>query len=530
MSTPLDSSTNRIPTWVWALMYVLLLAFLVPPFLRTPLDCDPQLFDLFVRDAKQGALLYRDMVENKTPAMYGIHFAIRSTLGWSSEAIRAVDLCVVGLGIVGLTCWFPRSRQALRWILLIVLTTFYLTLSEWCHVQCDVWLLTPIMAALHVRRRFPVGSMGARLFEGLLWGLAVAMKPHVIVVAFAVWLVGCRFARTEAGTSWGGLIVDTFATALGGATVLFLGLFAMDRYDLLQPYYLHMTGWAGDYAKANFYGPFGAMAFRIQFAVRLMPWSLVYAIALLLSAVGLLRFWISRRAQDMTWLQAALIGWTIQAFAVQHVFDYPHIAPIMISIAVLLRRFDDREVLLVGAVLLLAGLVAFKEPYFTERAKLWKDCFEPQVTPAFRDRLAQMEFVSWDEMAPVAAYVRQQGYLDGDVIVASDSALPFWQLSELRPPTRYYLFLNNLLAFPSKRTLILDAVTTLPHLKVVVCDVTKLRWTPRTTTAPHDLPDDWHGPAHWADRVVFRSGRYALVAMNANEFPQWLIDVTDWEK
>src|SRR6476646_5203977 len=72
------------------------LAVNVPAFLRTALDCDPILFDLYARDMVRGGVLYRDMVENNTPAMIGFHACIRSALGDSTEALRAVDLLVVG--------------------------------------------------------------------------------------------------------------------------------------------------------------------------------------------------------------------------------------------------------------------------------------------------------------------------------------------------------------------------------------------------------------------------------------------------
>ena len=45
------------------------------------------------------------------------------------------------------------------------------------------------------------------LAEGLLWGLAVWIKPHVLVPALAVWLVSLRFQARRAA------VFDTLAPA-----------------------------------------------------------------------------------------------------------------------------------------------------------------------------------------------------------------------------------------------------------------------------------------------------------------------------
>ena len=50
-------------------------------------------------DAGRGRVLYRDMLENNTPAMIAAHAAVRWAVGWSSEALRAADVLISGEGV-----------------------------------------------------------------------------------------------------------------------------------------------------------------------------------------------------------------------------------------------------------------------------------------------------------------------------------------------------------------------------------------------------------------------------------------------
>src|SRR5206468_3945153 len=120
----------------------------------------------------------------------------------------------------------------------------------------DPWLLLPALIAARLRLArvlkpnppapFPAregradqspsplrGGVGegfrCSLFEGLIWGAAVWLKPHVVVPAFALWVVsailiarrepGRRVLRDLAGLLLGG----TFAGALGVAWLIGTG-------------------------------------------------------------------------------------------------------------------------------------------------------------------------------------------------------------------------------------------------------------------------------------------------------------------
>ena len=68
-------------------------------------------------------------------------------------------------------------------------------------------MLLPVMAALYLRRgqvnRLAAGrgSILAAVAEGVLWGLAVWIKPHVVVVGVAAWAAGAAWASAR-GARW----------------------------------------------------------------------------------------------------------------------------------------------------------------------------------------------------------------------------------------------------------------------------------------------------------------------------------------
>ena len=56
------------------------------------LDCDTYAFDLYLHGMQEGKVLYRDMIENNLPGVMWVHGITRSLFGWSSVAMRAVDI------------------------------------------------------------------------------------------------------------------------------------------------------------------------------------------------------------------------------------------------------------------------------------------------------------------------------------------------------------------------------------------------------------------------------------------------------
>src|SRR5207248_1926801 len=86
------------PPWrsVWLARAVLAAALVagVPPFLRMPPWCDATLYDVAARNLLRGGVHYRDVFDTNTPGFVWAVAAVRAALGWSTEALRAVDLAI----------------------------------------------------------------------------------------------------------------------------------------------------------------------------------------------------------------------------------------------------------------------------------------------------------------------------------------------------------------------------------------------------------------------------------------------------
>ena len=505
-----------------------LLAVNLPGFLRTALDCDPIVFDLYARDAGRGRVLYRDMLENNTPAMIAVQAGVRAVLGWSSEALRLVDVLVVGAGVGLLAGWFHRGRPDRGLLAAAVLGAVYLSATEWCHCQRDVWLLLPVMGALGLRRAAVCGSRPRSVAEGVVWGLAVWLKPHMLLVAAAVWLTGVAVARGR-GATWRQVGRDLGGLVVGGLLTGAVGIAAMVAAGVWEPYLAHLTTWAGEYPRADLYGPYGRGLMLLGRAWVNLPWSVLYLVALPAAPMALAGACLGGRfavSPERALLGAALTAWAAQAFLLQHVFDYVHLPAVLLAVALLLDVAAGR----VWPTLLL-GLVAAggHAPVFADRLGVWADCFAAP-TPELRDRLARFDRLHWGRLQEVADFLTAEGCRDGEVSLLSDTALPVYQLTGLAAPTRYYIPRNNLLAYRSRRAEILGALAGVPGQRFAVVDLAALRWQP-----PPGLSwaarDDWPLDAtlgRWAGRAAFRAGRYVVLRLPAADVPAFLGDVSEF--
>ena len=72
------------------------LAVGVPLFVRTPVWVDVTYHDVSAWNVLHGGVHYRDVFETNLPGMVWLHCLVRPVVGWSHEAIRMVDLVVIG--------------------------------------------------------------------------------------------------------------------------------------------------------------------------------------------------------------------------------------------------------------------------------------------------------------------------------------------------------------------------------------------------------------------------------------------------
>ena len=148
-ATPLAGLVRPGCAWVALCVW---LGIAAPLFIGMPLNSDTALYDVQTRAVLSGGVAYRDIVEPNLPGALWIHLGIRSAFGWSSEAMRTVDLVVLGITLWLWAGAFERKNHVTP-IFLLAATLFYMTRNEWCHAQRDTWMLMPAGLALNLRYR-----------------------------------------------------------------------------------------------------------------------------------------------------------------------------------------------------------------------------------------------------------------------------------------------------------------------------------------------------------------------------------------
>ena len=341
---PLWRRPWRVPAGGWIAATIALLAG-VPLFLCMPPWNDVTLHDMVARTILRGGVIYRDVFDTNLPGIDWSMALIRWLFGWSYEVLRAFDLLVIS-GIVAVLCvWIRRCgadglfggvvRRASASLCSTRAT------SEFNHVQRDQWMMLPaaIAALLRVRRvasspsplagegserservrgetsnpgranpspggeapppspargegknlALPsfsgkgVGGVGSSPLEGFVWGLAVWVKPHVVVPAFAVWVVSAvLLARSEPRRR---ILVDFAGLILGGVLAGVPGVLWIIANGA-WPYFLDIfLNWNPDYLSesGSVWGRYNTVfeCFR--------PWSLLHYVAIPLAALDAVR-------------------------------------------------------------------------------------------------------------------------------------------------------------------------------------------------------------------------------------------------
>ncbi|QGQ31870.1 hypothetical protein [Gimesia maris] len=126
---------------------LLLVVTATPQLVCMPVTNDVSYYDLQTRTVMRGGVLYRDIVEPNFPGVVWVHLTIRGMFGWSTEVLRICDLILFGLTVTFLARFVSPVRFQLSFLLFLA----YYSVSEWCHVQRDLWLLLPTAVALNLR-------------------------------------------------------------------------------------------------------------------------------------------------------------------------------------------------------------------------------------------------------------------------------------------------------------------------------------------------------------------------------------------
>ncbi|HUG91593.1 MAG TPA: hypothetical protein VML55_12200 [Planctomycetaceae bacterium] len=528
-------------TAAWFALCVLLLSS-APLHVAMPLASDAVLYDLQAQTVLAGGVLYRDVFETNLPGIVWLHVAVRSLVGWSSEALRLVDLTIFG-GLVWLVTRLLRRCEvspAARATAAFALFACYLSVSEWCHCQRDTWMLLPALAALGVRLRQAERLAGRRsssraifawsLVEGLLWAAAFWIKPFVAIPALACFVVSAWRAGRLRSTAFDASGLICGGLAAGAAGILWLHgtgawPFFLDTFLHWNPDYV--AGGRSRWTLDRLYG----------MGYRLFPWILIHAAAVPLATFMLMRAIRGERApasvpgnrdphaprRPPAILSAFYLGWLAQTLALQQPFDYIQIPPILLGVAVLAvswRRLWPRPLVRLATAAFVV-LAAVSSPALkSDRLSGWGDCLTEGSTPRLRDRLAYLRTPSYTELQPVADFLRTQHVGDGDVTCFHVHLIHLYPQLGIRPSTRYVGLEALRRLFPRQRATIDRTVAASGH-RFVVADLVEAGLSVAAArridaggplALPPDFPVSRRAEFPFDLPVVFRSGRYVVLA------------------
>jgi hypothetical protein len=576
----------------WGVAALVLLAG-VPLFLCMPPWVDVTHYDMCVRTILRGGVYYREVFDTNLPGVAWAMAAVRAAFGWSYEALRAVDLVVMAAEFVLLAAWVRRAGgtgPSVAWLAAAV-ALWYPFQTEFSHVQRDGWMLLPALVAARSRLRRvanagqdqspPTAVGGLAVLEGVAWGLAVWVKPHVVIPAFLLWLASAVLvARREPLRR---ILLDLGSLVLGGllagaagvAWLVHNGAWGEFRDIFLNWNPNYMTG-VIDLAGTRFLDSF--TVFR--------PWGLLYVAALPLAVLALWegrawsrrpgeprKLWGSPRlyspaetepaANARLLLAVLFLGWYAQAVVFQKGLDYVQVPVMLLAMGVVAsHRWAFGFVYLVwfgalGLVLNCTRLVPpeldpppgaplfrlEQYPLTDPRVmRLWPRCWREGSTPELRDLTGQYVHVhcctNWEQLTGVANFLRtvQPPLGPRELNCWHDSTHPLYLMLDLAPATRYMHY-GTAFGIPSEgdwiKKRIADEVRGSPQ-RYVVADLARMTWEPAEQyepgvgdplRLPRWFPVSQRDKFPWNQEMVFRSGRYVVYRV-AN--PLGEIDIPDW--
>jgi hypothetical protein len=569
------------------------------------------------RSILRGGVHYRDVFDTNLPGIDWAMAAVRWLFGWGYEALRAVDLAVIAAAVAVLCGWVRRGGApgySVAW-LVAAAALFYPFTSEFNHVQRDPWMLLPAVIAARLRLRrvlrsplapeemgaFSVGPAGAAvqsspvattlntspdqgaatqapasspaqrggflpsLLEGFVWGLAVWVKPHAVVPAFAVWvasvaLLARRESRRALATDFAGLMAGgLLAGAPGVAWLIATGAwpYFLDIFLNWNPAYLSSAGAFGEKFRTMFtcFGAWSALHFA---AIPLALCALCEAArrAGAPAAPEGSPFYApapgARAAFARAILAAFYLGWLAQALVLQKQFEYVYLPLTLVAMAVVAaQRWCVGFAYLVwfalvGVLVSLAHLPLRLEPHrLTQPGVLefWPRCWREGSSPQLRDRLGQYTQTpwgtNWEELNEVAKFLRtvEPPLGPGELNCWHDTTHPLYLMLDLDPATRYMHY-GTAFGIRPKREAIAEEVRA-SRQRYVVSDLVRMTWDSEKVYSPAQwragdplpawLPPNERQKFPWNQPVVFRCGRYVVHKIDRTK-PLGVIRVTDWDK
>lgn len=509
----------------------------LPLFLCLPLSNDTVLYDIQAKQLLEGGVLYRELFETNLPGVIWVHCAVRSLLGWSSVAMRAVDFALFSATVLLLCAWMQtvgRNTASRLWVGAL-LVGFYFSISEWCHCQRDIWLLPIALCALLLRNRQlrrlrdPAASCRSIALWAGLEGLCVAagfwIKPHIAVPGLVCWLVGALGVQRKKR-----LAVDFGALLIGGLLAGALGVFWLWQTGAWPFFVETLLDWNPRYVQAG--KEHWTLPRFIATSYRLFPWILLHLAAVPLAIAWLVRACgaasrhadgaLPRRKRYKAMFAAFYLAWLVQSFALQHLFDYVHVPAIVLALGALAAAdvAHKRSQLWKPAVYVFLLIAVVVSPVFrSDRLACWPQCLADGSTPSVRDRLAHLEYPDWKDLQRVAEYLQELQLRDGELTCYHNSLIYLYPMLDLRPSTRYPYLESYAALFPDRHHVFRQALERSPQ-RFVVTDLVAGGMSRRQATevgpdGPAAPPpaflrslesQPFKGTFPWSHPVVYRSG------------------------
>ena len=444
--------TSRGPVWIALLIWLLLAT---PLFVSLPLNCDTALYDVQARCVLAGGVAYRDVLEPNLPGALWIHMAVRSVAGWSSEMMRFADLLVVS-AVLLLGCRLLPRRGAVQPTFLLAASVFYLSRNEWCHAQRDTWMMLPALMAVWLRwKRSGGGNAAAAVSEGIFWGVAFWIKPHITVPAAAV--IAADFLMCSRSGWWR----DFLYVCVGGLLTAVPGVSWMMASGAWTPFLDMMLTWNPEYFSA------GRERMSLQrwqlLLYRFSPWPVVHLLAVPLSLSTILR--IRSRSDDgnarvQVLCAACCLGWLAQSVAMQHALDYVHVPVVILGMLVIAGHtwsvaLPVRRLAVGGfATVALTGTTLLQP----DQLGVWPTVWTEGSSVSVRSALAHGTLPDWTHLSRVIQFLRAQSVSNGDVACADVHSVHVYNELQIHPPTRYWCVSILQELFPDRAAQIYTAV------------------------------------------------------------------------
>jgi hypothetical protein len=547
----------RWPVWLgWGVLAALVLVNL-PLLLCMPLWPDVSLYDVCARNVLDGGVPYRDAFDNNLPGVVWMHALIRGLLGWRSEFLHGADFLIVAAVVWLLARWLGAvgcSPVTQVWTAAVLLT-FYFSTSEFAQCQRDTWMLLPALLALHLRRRQVARLAGPEaeprlavrwgMVEGVCWGAALWIKPHMALPALLCWLMSAfqigRLAEEGGGRR---VLADLAGLLAGGVAAGALGVAWLSETGA-WPYFVNVfLEWNREYF------PHTPIPHRALVCLRvLLPWSLVHLVAVP-RAVFLIARGMAASAEpgqparpDAQSLLAGLyLGWLLQVVLLQHGFEYVQVPLVLLGLTLVAGwQWPDwnlgwaaRTELVVRWLVLTGflGWAAATHPMFrAQRVSCWLECLSEGSSPRVRERLKlRPTETDWVALDRVAAFLREQKLGPGELTCYDWRTAALYIELDLKPSTRFVFLNSAFLWFPRHREAIRRAVVSSSQ-RYVVSDLTFVGYSPTQAAAgsrdrppalPPNFPSEVKKVFPWSEPVVFRAGRYAVHEVTSKEIRLWL--------